>query len=160
MKKSYEDTISYLYQLVPAYHKVGEKALKKDLGNIIQLCDRLDNPQTTYPTIHIAGTNGKGSTAHMIAAVLQQAGYKVGLYSSPHYMDFRERIKIDGEMITQEEVMHFVQSQVEHIKEIQPSFFEVTVAMAFDHFSQHEVDIAVIEKGRYLSDRNWAWRQA
>lgn len=147
MQRSYRDTIDYLYELVPAYQKIGGKAIKTNLDNIVQLCAYLENPQERYPTIHIAGTNGKGTTAHMIASVLQSAGYKVGLYTSPHYMDFRERIKVSGTYISKEEVRSFIESHESIIKELRPSFFEVTVAMAFQHFHEQKVDYAIIETG-------------
>jgi len=144
---NYKKTIDYLYSLVPAYQKVGNKALKIDLSNITKLCESINNPQNNYPTIHIGGTNGKGTVSHLIASVLQTDGKKVGLYTSPHYIDFRERVKIDGVYISQEEVITFVEMIEDQIIQIQPSFFEVTVAMAFYHFGVHTVDYAVIEVG-------------
>ena len=144
---SYQETISFLFSQLPVYQRDGEKAIKKDLSNIIKLCSVLDNPQEAWPSIHIAGTNGKGTVTHMVAAGLQSAGLKVGIYSSPHYIDFRERIKINGEWISEEAVVSFVKDNMSLIKEIQPSFFEITVAMAFDYFRRMEVDIAVIETG-------------
>lgn len=129
------------------FQRVGPKAFKKDLKNIKKLVAELDNPQTKFPTIHLAGTNGKGSTAHMIASILQASGLKVGLYTSPHYRDFRERIKINGKYIPQKSVIKFVQEIQPQIKTIKPSFFEITVAMAFDYFANQKVDIAVIETG-------------
>ncbi len=146
-ERSYQETIDYLYSLVPAYQKIGGKAIKSNLDNIIQLCSHLGHPQDTYPSVHIAGTNGKGTTAHMIAAILQEAGYSVGLYTSPHYMDFRERIKVDGKMIKEKQVIKFINTHEELIKKVQPSFFEVTVAMAFDYFSKKDVDFAIVETG-------------
>lgn len=129
------------------YQRDGEVAMKKSLDNIIALCDLLDNPQTKIECIHIAGTNGKGSTAHIIAAGLQAHRYRVGLYTSPHYLDYRERIKINGTFITEVEVVDFVTQHYVQFLAIKPSFFEITVAMAFDHFARHEVDVAVIETG-------------
>ena len=129
------------------FSRIGAAAYKKDLHNTIELCNSLNNPQTTFKSIHIAGTNGKGSTSHMLAAMLQQAGYKTGLYTSPHLKDFRERIKINGEMISQEFIIDFVQQTKTISEKIQPSFFELTVAMAFEYFAQQKVDIAIIETG-------------
>ena len=129
------------------FSRIGAAAYKKDLHNTIELCNSLNNPQTTFKSIHIAGTNGKGSTSHMLAAMLQQAGYKTGLYTSPHLKDFRERIKINGEMISQEFIIEFVQQTKTISEKIQPSFFELTVAMAFEYFAQQKVDIAIIETG-------------
>ena len=129
------------------FTRVGAIAFKKDLHNTIAMCERLDNPQNKFKTIHIGGTNGKGSTSHMLAAIFQQAGYKTGLYTSPHLKDFRERIRINGEMVSKDFVVDFVEQQQEIIEEISPSFFEVTVAMAFSYFSEQDVDIAIIEVG-------------
>ncbi len=153
---TYQQTLDYLYQQLPMFHRIGAAAFKKDLTNTLALCEILGNPQNTFPTIHIAGTNGKGSTAHMIAAILQAAGYKTGLYISPHYKDFRERIKINGDYIPKKYVKQFVENNKIHFEKIKPSFFEMTVAMAFDYFHNVEnensetgkgVDIAVIEVG-------------
>ncbi len=129
------------------FTRVGAAALKKDLHNTIALCEAIDNPQQKFKSIHVAGTNGKGSTSHMLAAVLQKAGYKTGLYTSPHLKDFRERIRINGKMISKSAVTDFVKGQKKLIHEIEPSFFEVTVAMAYDLFAKEQVDIAVIEVG-------------
>lgn len=129
------------------YSRIGAAAYKEDLHNTIALCNAIDNPQTKFKSIHIAGTNGKGSTSHMLAAILQQAGYKTGLYTSPHLKDFRERIKINGEMISEDFVVDFTERTKTVSEEIQPSFFELTVAMAFDYFEKEKVDIAVIETG-------------
>ncbi|MGG9963700.1 bifunctional folylpolyglutamate synthase/dihydrofolate synthase [Ferruginibacter sp. SUN106] len=144
---NYQQTIDYLYQHLPMFSRIGAAAYKKDLHNTIALCDALGNPETKFKSIHIAGTNGKGSTSHMLAAMLQQAGYKTGLYTSPHLKDFRERIKINGAMITEEFVIEFVQHTKIIAEEIQPSFFELTVAMAFEYFAKEKVDIAIIETG-------------
>jgi dihydrofolate synthase/folylpolyglutamate synthase len=129
------------------FSRIGSAAYKEDLHNTIALCDSIGNPQTTLKTIHIAGTNGKGSTSHMLAAILQSAGYKTGLYTSPHIKDFRERIRVNGEMIHEEAVVEFVARTKEKSDEISPSFFELTVAMAFDYFAAQQCDIAVIETG-------------
>ncbi len=144
---TYQQTIDYLYAQLPMYSRIGAAAYKEDLHNTIALCNTIDNPQTTFKSIHIAGTNGKGSTSHMLAAILQQAGYKTGLYTSPHLKDFRERIKINGNMISESFVVDFVERTKTISAEIMPSFFELTVAMAFDYFAKEKVDIAVIETG-------------
>lgn len=144
---TYEQVIQYLYEKLPMYQRVGAIAFKKDLTNIIALCNALDNPQKKFKTIHIAGTNGKGSVSHFISSIFQEAGYKTGLYTSPHLIDFRERIKINGEWISETFVIDFVERIEPYIKTIQPSFFEMTVAMAFDYFAQEKVDIAIIETG-------------
>ncbi len=129
------------------YQRVGAAAMKKDLTNILALCEALGNPHQQFKSIHIAGTNGKGSTAHILSAILQSAGHKTGLYTSPHYRDFRERIKINGQYIPQQAVVDFVAQYKALFDDIQPSFFEITVAMAFDYFAKQKVDIAVIETG-------------
>lgn len=144
---TYQQTIDYLYAQLPMYSRIGAAAYKEDLHNTIALCNAIDNPQTKFKSIHIAGTNGKGSTSHMLAAILQQAGYKTGLYTSPHLKDFRERIKINGQMISQDFVVDFVARTKIISEEIKPSFFELTVAMAFDYFEKEKIDIAVIETG-------------
>lgn len=136
-----------MFSQLPMYQRVGKSAFKKDLKNIRKLCKAIGNPQKQFTSIHIAGTNGKGSTAHQLAAVLQKASYKVGLYTSPHYVDFRERIKINGSYILENEVVAFVHDHHELMESITPSFFEITVAMAFDHFHRHEVDFAIVETG-------------
>jgi dihydrofolate synthase/folylpolyglutamate synthase len=129
------------------FTRIGAAAYKADLINTITLCAALDNPQNKFKSIHVAGTNGKGSTSHMLASVLQEAGYKVGLYTSPHIKDFRERIKINGQKIEEQFVVNFTENIKTKITEIQPSFFEITVAMAFAYFAKQQVDIAVIEVG-------------
>lgn len=144
---TYQETIEYLYQHLPMFSRIGAAAYKKDLHNTIELCTVLGNPQQQFKTIHIAGTNGKGSTSHMIAALLQQASYKTGLYTSPHLKDFRERIKINGTWVSENFVIDFVERTKALSQNIQPSFFELTVAMAFDYFAQEKVDVAVIETG-------------
>ncbi|RTL56730.1 MAG: bifunctional folylpolyglutamate synthase/dihydrofolate synthase [Sphingobacteriales bacterium] len=144
---NYRETIAYLYEQLPMFSKQGESAYKKDLTNTLLLCEKLGNPQQHFKTIHIAGTNGKGSTSHMLAAILQTAGYKTGLYTSPHLKDFRERIKVNGNLCSEEFIVSFTEQMIPAIQSIQPSFFEITVAMAFDYFSKQQVDIAVIETG-------------
>jgi len=143
----YQQTLDYLYRQLPMFTRVGASAFKKDLTNTLLLCEKLGNPQHRFKSIHVGGTNGKGSTSHMLAAVLQTAGYKTGLYTSPHLKDFRERIRINGEMIPEKEVVDFVAGQQGNISTIEPSFFEMTVAMAFAYFAQEKVDIAVVEVG-------------
>ncbi|MCC7332333.1 MAG: bifunctional folylpolyglutamate synthase/dihydrofolate synthase [Flavobacteriales bacterium] len=143
----YLSTINYLYKQLPVFQRVGAPAYKADLSNTAELCNLLDNPQQTFKSIHIAGTNGKGSTSHMLASILQEAGYKVGLYTSPHLIDFRERIKINGKMIGKREVINFTQQYKSEFEKIQLSFFEWTVGLAFNYFSKNKVDIAVIETG-------------
>jgi dihydrofolate synthase / folylpolyglutamate synthase len=144
---NYQQTIDHLYAHLPMFSRIGAAAYKEDLHNTIALCNAVGDPHTKFKTIHIAGTNGKGSTSHMLAAILQRSGYKTGLYTSPHLKDFRERIKINGEMISESFVIDFVERTKAIGDGIQPSFFELTVAMAFEYFAKEEVDIAVIETG-------------
>ncbi|HEY9535677.1 MAG TPA: folylpolyglutamate synthase/dihydrofolate synthase family protein [Mucilaginibacter sp.] len=144
---TYQETIDYLYTQLPMFTRVGALAFKANLDNTITLCNLLDNPQNKFKSIHIAGTNGKGSTSHMLAAILQTAGYKTGLYTSPHLKDFRERIRINGQMIDQQSVIDFVGHHQQDFEQIQPSFFEMTVGLAFNYFANEQVDIAVIETG-------------
>ncbi len=144
---SYQDTIDYLYSRLPMFSRIGAAAIKNDLHNTIAICDFLGNPQKKIKTIHVAGTNGKGSTSHMLASVLQAAGYKTGLYTSPHLYDFRERIKINGEMCSKEFVVSFTARIKDFIEKVEPSFFEITVGMAFDYFAKEKCDIAIIETG-------------
>ena len=144
---TYTETIQWLWAHLPMYQEKGRAAFRGKLDNIWLLCDHLQNPQRNFPTVHIAGTNGKGSSSHAIASVLQEAGYKVGLYTSPHLKDFRERIKINGEDISQGAVCQFVERHKDFIDGKNFSFFEVTVGMAFDYFAYQKVDIAVIEVG-------------
>ncbi len=144
---TYRSTLRYLFSKLPMYQRIGRQAFKKDLTNIIALCEHLGKPHKAFKSIHIAGTNGKGSTAHGLAAILQAHGLKVGLYTSPHYKDFRERIKINGSLIPEEEVVNFVEENKLLFDEIKPSFFEITVALAFHYFAQQQVDIAIIETG-------------
>lgn len=145
--KTYEETLEYLYTKLPMFSRLGKAALKPDLVNTIKLCDAVGNPQRELKCIHIAGTNGKGSVSHMLAAILQQAGYRTGLYTSPHLVDFRERIRVNGVPVSKGWVVDFVNNYEQPIEEIQPSFFEVTVAMAFKAFADQQVDVAVIETG-------------
>jgi dihydrofolate synthase/folylpolyglutamate synthase len=147
LKLNYQETIALLYSKLPMFTRIGAAAYKPDIGNISQLCEVLDNPQKKIKTVHVAGTNGKGSTSHMLSSILQEAGYKVGLYTSPHLVDFRERIKINGMMISQDAVIDFVELISPYFDELNPSFFEVTVAMAFDYFTKQQVDVAIIEVG-------------
>lgn len=144
---TYKETLDFLFRALPMFSRVGESAYKKDLTNTLSLCESIDHPQKKFKTIHIAGTNGKGSTSHMLAAVLQTAGYKTGLYTSPHLKDFRERIKVNGEMCEEAFVIDFTERIQPMIQKIQPSFFEITVAMAFEYFALQKVDIAIIEVG-------------
>jgi len=144
---SYQEVLDYLYRQLPMYQRIGPKAYKKDLTNTLKLAENLGNPHTKFKSIHIAGTNGKGSTAHLLASVLQDAGYKTGLYTSPHLKSFRERIRVDGKMVSKEFVVEFVKKNNPIIEAISPSFFETTVVMAFDYFANQKVDIAVIETG-------------
>lgn len=143
----YSEALQFLNEQLPFFQKQGKTAFKAGLDNIYALCEMLQNPQNDIRTIHIAGTNGKGSTAHILAAVLQCQGLKVGLFTSPHYRDFRERIKINGRYIPKRRVSSFIQKYQLEIKNIQPSFFEVSVALAFHHFKKQNVDIAIIEAG-------------
>jgi dihydrofolate synthase / folylpolyglutamate synthase len=143
----YQNTLTYLYNKLPMYQRIGGAAYKADLNNTIRLCGILGNPENKFSSVHVAGTNGKGSTSHLIASVFQQAGIKTGLYTSPHLHDFRERIRINGFMIPEEEVVGFVNKWKGQFEEIGLSFFEMTVGMAFDYFAREKVDIAVIEVG-------------
>ncbi|MFB6457319.1 bifunctional folylpolyglutamate synthase/dihydrofolate synthase [Chitinophaga sp. Hz27] len=145
--QKYQETLDFLYAQLPMFTKVGESAFKKDLDNTIALLDIINNPHQRFKSIHVAGTNGKGSSSHMLAAIFQQAGYKTGLYTSPHLLDFRERIKIDGKMVSEAFVVDFTEKMKPHIATIHPSFFELTVAMAFQYFAEEQVDIAIIEVG-------------
>ncbi len=144
---TYNQTIEFLYSQLPAYHRIGKAAYKNNLENSLALDDYFGHPHMRYKTIHVAGTNGKGSISHMIASVLQEAGLKTGLYTSPHLRDFRERIRVNGKMIPKQKVIKFVRTHTGIIEKITPSFFEMTAAMAFDHFACEKVDVAVIETG-------------
>jgi len=144
---NYLQTIEYLFSRLPMYSRIGAAAFKKDLTNTITLCEHLNNPHQKFKSIHVAGTNGKGSVSHMLAAILQTAGYKTGLYTSPHLKDFRERIKVNGNEISEKFIIAFTEKIKPLIEEIEPSFFEITVAMAFDYFAEQKVDVAVVEVG-------------
>ncbi|MCH7513067.1 MAG: bifunctional folylpolyglutamate synthase/dihydrofolate synthase [Bacteroidetes bacterium] len=144
---NYDETLEFLYSALPMYQRVGTIAVKKDLTNIRLLCKALGNPQDRFRSVHIAGTNGKGSSAHMLAAILHVAGYKTGLYTSPHLKNFTERIKINGREIPESEVTRIVAGNKELLEQIKPSFFEMSVAMAFEYFARQNVDIAIVETG-------------
>jgi dihydrofolate synthase/folylpolyglutamate synthase len=143
----YHQTIEYLFTRLPLFSRIGAAAYKSDLTNILELSKQLGNPEKKFRSIHVAGTNGKGSTSHMLAAILQKAGYKTGLYTSPHLYDFRERIRINGHMIPENQIVEFTERIRPGIEKIEPSFFEITVAMAFEWFAREHVDVAVIEVG-------------
>ncbi len=144
---NYQETIAFLYSQLPVFQRVGAAAYKADLDNTYALMEVLDQPHKKFKSVHIAGTNGKGSTANMLASIYQEAGYKTGLYTSPHLKDFRERIRVNGEMVSKEYVIDFVASHAEDFKSIAPSFFELTMAMAFQYFAEEQVDIVVLETG-------------
>ena len=144
---TYQETIEYLYQQLPVFHRIGKKAFKADLNNTIKFCEHLDNPQHKFKSIHIAGTNGKGSSSHFLASILQSAGYKTGLYTSPHLKSYTERIRINGVPIPENEVVSFVERNKYFLEELKPSFFEMSVGMAFEFFATERVDIAIIEVG-------------
>ncbi|MCK5080252.1 MAG: bifunctional folylpolyglutamate synthase/dihydrofolate synthase [Bacteroidales bacterium] len=143
----YRQTLDFMYSQLPMFQRIGPAAYKADLSNTIELCKLLGNPENAFRSVHVAGTNGKGSVSHMIASVLQEAGYKTGLYTSPHLKDFRERIRINGAMIPEEKVVDFISAHKQGFTGIGLSFFEMTVGMAFDYFSKEKVDIAVVETG-------------
>lgn len=144
---NYNETIEWLFQQLPMFQNKGRVAYKADLSNIIKLCEHLGNPQNNFKSIHVAGTNGKGSTSHMLASVLQEADYKTALHTSPHLKDFRERSKINGKLMPKSFVIDFVKKNKDFIESLSASFFEVSVAMGFLYFSKEKVDIAVIETG-------------
>jgi dihydrofolate synthase / folylpolyglutamate synthase len=144
---AYEQTLAYMFDCLPMFHRVGAAAYKANLNNTIALNRLLGNPQLNFPSVHIAGTNGKGSVSHMLASILQTQGLKTGLYTSPHLKDFRERIRIKGKMIPKSKVVSFVNSHKKDFEAINPSFFEITFALAMDYFSEQNVDIAVVETG-------------
>lgn len=144
---NYQQTLQYLYDSVPMFQQVGNQAYKEGLGNTRKLDEHFEHPHLQYRTIHIAGTNGKGSCSHTLAAVLQEAGYKTGLYTSPHLVDFRERIRIDGQPVPEEYVVRFVEEHRSFFEPLSPSFFELTTAMAFRYFADEQVDVAIIEVG-------------
>jgi len=143
----YQKTINWLFKQLPMYQRQGSAAYKADITNTVELCKYLGNPEKKFKTIHIAGTNGKGSTAHMLSSIFQEAGYRTGLYTSPHLKDFRERIKLNGQMMPKENVVEFIQTNKSFFKRKNLSFFEMTVGLAFDFFAKKEVDIAIIETG-------------
>ena len=144
---NYQETLDWMFSKLPMYQRQGKTAFKKDLTNILAFAEYLQNPHKKFKSIHVAGTNGKGSTSHMIASILQEAGYKVGLYTSPHLKDFRDRIKINGEMISEQEVVGFVEDNKAFLEKQKLSFFELTVGLAFFYFAKAEVDVAIIEVG-------------
>lgn len=144
---NYNDTINWMFNKLPMYQRIGEAAYKADLNNTIELLNLLNNPQNSFKSVHVAGTNGKGSVSHSLASVFQEAGYKTGLYTSPHLRDFRERIRINGKMIPEENVVDFIDKYRYEFEKMKLSFFEMTVGMAFDYFCKEKVDIAIIEVG-------------
>ena len=144
---TFQETVDFLYSKLPYFTRDGQSAIKKDLGNTLALCEVLDNPQNSFTCIHVAGTNGKGSSSNMLAAIFQNHGYKTGLYTSPHLKDFRERIRVNGEMVSEQFVIDFTERIIPHLDRIQPSFFEITVAMCFQYFAEQKIDYAIIETG-------------
>jgi dihydrofolate synthase/folylpolyglutamate synthase len=146
-KSLYQQTLDYLFDQLPMFQRIGPAAFRKDLTNTLALCEYLGHPERQFPSVHIAGTNGKGSTAHLLAAIFTARGLKTGLYTSPHYRDFRERIKIDGKYISRRRIVDFVAKHRDLFEQVKPSFFEWTVALAFFHFALEKVDIAIIETG-------------
>lgn len=144
---TYQECLDYLYQQLPMFQRIGNVAFKKSLDNIIALCEALEQPQHKFKTVHVAGTNGKGSSSHMLAAVLQSAGYKTGLYTSPHLKSFTERVRVNGAELPQDYLIRFVEQHKELFEQVKPSFFEMTVALAFQYFADEQVDVAVIEVG-------------
>ncbi len=144
---TYQETVDYLYSQLPAFQKIGKKAIRPRLTNIIRLCEMLGNPQNNFKSIHVAGTNGKGSSSHFLTSILMEAGYKTGLYTSPHLKDYRERFRINGKLVPENCVVDFVLDHGKEFQNLRPSFFEVSVALAFKIFSDEKVDVAVIEVG-------------
>ena len=144
---NYSETLDFLFTSMPSFQRVGGDAYKPGLERIASFCQHIGNPQRNYYTIHVAGTNGKGSVSHMLASILREAGYRTGLFTSPHLTDFRERIRVDGETIPKQKVVNFVDKHQDKMKELDLSFFEMTAAMAFDYFDQSDVEVAVIETG-------------
>ena len=136
-----------MFNKLPMYQNIGDSAYKKDLANITLICEHLNNPQNNFKSVHVGGTNGKGSCSHMLSSILQEAGYKVGLYTSPHLVDFRERVRINGEMISKDSVSEFMLHNFDFFESNNVSFFEMTVGLAFNYFSFNKVDIAIIEVG-------------
>jgi len=145
--KTYQETVEWMFQQLPMYQRIGKQAFKKDLSNTLKLAEHLHHPENKFKSIHVAGTNGKGSVSHMLASVFQSAGYKTGLYTSPHLRDFRERIRINGQMIPEKQVVQFIDENQRFLEQNKLSFFEMSVGMAFDYFRKEEVDIAIIETG-------------
>ena len=144
---NYAETTNWMFNKFPMYQKIGAKAYKPDLGNIVELLDFLGNPQNSFKTVHVAGTNGKGTVSHTLASIFQECGYKTGLYTSPHLLDFRERIRINGQMIPEQNVIDFIGNNKEKFEAMELSFFEMATGMAFDYFAKEKVDIAIIEVG-------------
>lgn len=144
---NYTETLDWMFHQLPMYQRVGGAAYKANLDNTIALLQHLDNPHRNFKSVHIAGTNGKGSTSHLLASIFQEAGYKTGLYTSPHLRDFRERIRINGEMIPEDKVVAFIDQHKAWFEQMELSFFEMTVGMAFDYFAKEQVDIAIVEVG-------------
>ena len=144
---NYSQTLEFLFTAMPSFQRVGGDAYKPGLERIAAFCQHMGNPQRNYYTIHVAGTNGKGSVSHMLASILREAGYRTGLFTSPHLVDFRERIRVDGEMIPKQKVVNFVDKHQAKMQELDLSFFEMTAAMAFDYFDQSDVEVAIIETG-------------
>lgn len=144
---TYQDVLDWMFSQLPMYQRQGKTAFKKDLTNTLKLAEHLNSPEKNFKSVHVAGTNGKGSTSHMIASILQEAGYNVGLYTSPHLKDFRERIKINGKAVSKQFVIGFINRNMPFFEKNKLSFFEMTVGMAFDYFSKQKVDIAVVEVG-------------
>lgn len=144
---NYTETLEFLFTSMPSFQRVGGDAYKPGLERIASFCQHIGNPQRNYHIIHVAGTNGKGSVSHMLASILREAGYRTGLFTSPHLVDFRERIRVDGEMMPKQKVVNFVDKHREKMQQLDLSFFEMTAAMAFDYFDQSDVEVAVIETG-------------
>ena len=147
MIRTYKQAIEFIFSRLPAFTRIGPAALRYDLGNITRFCDQLGNPQVLFPAIHIAGTNGKGTVSHILASIFQEAGYKTGLHTSPHYRDFRERTRINGKYISKDYLRDFIRDNFEIIENIKPSYFEMSVALAFSYFASEKVDIAIVETG-------------
>ena len=144
---NYQETVEYLFTSTPVFEKIGAKAYKPGLDTMYKMDEHFGHPHNQYKCIHIAGTNGKGSSSHTLAAILQSQGYKVGLFTSPHLVDFRERIRVNGEMVSEEYVIDFVENNRKFFEPLHPSFFELTTMMAFQYFAEQKVDFAVIEVG-------------
>ena len=160
---NYKETCEYLYNQMPMFERQGASGYKEGLSNTLALDEHLGHPHLSFKSIHVGGTNGKGSVSHTIASVLQQCGYNVGLYTSPHLVDFRERIRVNGRPISQQYVVKFVEEQRSFFEPLHPSFFEVTTAMAFQYFKEKKVDIALVEVGLggrldCTNDWHWHWR--